>query len=136
MSLHLHVRKTKIRSLDFFIYRYLLNISLFDFQKVFQLFIHYTQYMTELCTMFALSLCCLCSSLHIFMFLSGPTNKATLDPKLVFPFTRKLFRMKEPSQEPEDTSNAIAMKVCRFLFLLCLCSTSCLLDCNTLNYLE
>ncbi|XP_025094623.1 sodium-coupled monocarboxylate transporter 1-like [Pomacea canaliculata] len=46
----------------------------------------------------------------IISFITGPTNKATLDPKLVFPFTRKLFRMKESSQEPEDTSNAIAMK--------------------------
>ncbi|XP_025094626.1 sodium-coupled monocarboxylate transporter 2-like isoform X2 [Pomacea canaliculata] len=46
----------------------------------------------------------------IISFITGSTNKATLNPKLVFPFTRKLFRMKEPSQEAEDSSDVLVMK--------------------------
>ncbi|XP_025095164.1 sodium-coupled monocarboxylate transporter 1-like [Pomacea canaliculata] len=46
----------------------------------------------------------------IISFITGSTNKATLDPKLVFPFTRKLFRMNEPPQEAENSSDVIVMK--------------------------
>ncbi|XP_025095163.1 sodium-coupled monocarboxylate transporter 1-like [Pomacea canaliculata] len=46
----------------------------------------------------------------IVSFITGPTDPSSLDPKLVFPFTRRLFRMKEPLQRAEDLSNVVAMK--------------------------
>lgn len=55
---------------------------------------------------------------EFFLPLSGSTNKAALDPKLVFPFARKLFRMKVASQEAEDSSHVIVMKVYSFHFVL------------------
>ena len=34
-----------------------------------------------------------------------------MDPRLIFFFCRKIYRMPEPLHRPEDSSNVIAMKV-------------------------
>ncbi|KAK7508625.1 hypothetical protein BaRGS_00000191 [Batillaria attramentaria] len=40
----------------------------------------------------------------------GHTDPESVDPKLIFPFCRKLYRMPDPVYSPEDTSHYIAMK--------------------------
>ncbi|XP_076464575.1 sodium-coupled monocarboxylate transporter 1-like isoform X2 [Babylonia areolata] len=46
----------------------------------------------------------------ITSFITGKTDPNTVDPRLIFPFVRKIYRLPEPVEKPEDTSNVIAMK--------------------------
>nr|KAG5714194.1 hypothetical protein BaRGS_018411 [Batillaria attramentaria] len=46
----------------------------------------------------------------IISFITGHTDPESVDPKLIFPFCRKLYRMPDPVYSPEDTSHYIAMK--------------------------
>ncbi|KAK7508626.1 hypothetical protein BaRGS_00000192 [Batillaria attramentaria] len=46
----------------------------------------------------------------IISFITGSTDVKSVDPKLIFPLCRKIYRMPEPVYKPEEKSNSLAMK--------------------------